>query len=106
MLIEKRLTVSYKHTAETGSLATNKKQETLHNFSKKDIPLDFVALDQDLSDLANNYDKISKVRFLIIVQQIRNKLFELCNLRVYDMDIRQFASHEPGDRTPLNSECA
>jgi hypothetical protein len=82
-----------------------KNKEVVFGFRNKDIELAFVDVDEQLAQLAKNYDNISKVRRLITIQQIRNRLFELCNLCVYGMNIRDFASHEPGDKTPVNSEC-
>lgn len=89
---------------ENEYLAKKKNSEPVHDFRNKDIHLVFVYVDEQLAELARNYDNISKVRRLITIQQIRNRLFELCNLCVYGMNIRDFASHEPGDKTPLNSE--
>jgi|SRR5215216_3756757 len=86
-------------------LAKKKQIEGSGDFSKKNIELAFVEVDDQLKQLANNFDNMSKVRRLITIQQIRNRLFELGNLCVHDMDVREFASHESGDKTPLNSEC-
>ena len=107
MLIEKRLTVSYKHTAENEGLAKKKKQETLHNFRNEDIHLAFVDADQQLKQLAQRHleGNISKTRHFITVQEIRDQLFQLCNLVLYGLNVRDFCSHEPGDKTPLNSRC-
>ena len=69
---------------------------------KKDIQLAFIDVDEQLAQLARDYDSISKVRRLITIQEIRNRLFELCNLCVHNMNIREFVSHEPGDETPQN----
>jgi hypothetical protein len=102
--MEKRLALRYKHSTESGYLATNKNLEALPSFRKEDIHLTFIDVDNQLKHLAEN-DNISKVRRFITIQEIRNRLFELCNLCIHGMDIHAFASHEPGDKTPLNSEC-
>jgi hypothetical protein len=81
-----------------------KKLEPVSDFGKKDLELTFVEVDDQLAELATSYDTISKVRRLITIQQIRSRLFELCNLCVHGLDIRAYASHKPGDKTPLNSE--
>lgn len=104
MSIEKRLTVSYKHTAKNEGFAKNKNQEALHNFRKEDIHLAFVDADEQLAQLAQNIDELSNVRRFITIQEIRQRLHWLCNLWLYQSDTRTFASHEPGDLTPLNSE--
>jgi hypothetical protein len=86
-------------------LSKKKQLEGSGDFSKKNIELAFVEVDTQLKQLANNFDNMSKVRRLITIQQITNRLFELGNVCVHRMDVRKFASHEPGDKTPLNSEC-
>jgi hypothetical protein len=86
-------------------LSKKKQLEGSGDFRKKNIELEFVEVDTQLKQLANNFDNMSKVRRLITIQQIRNRLFELGNVCVHRMDVRKFASHEPDDKTPLNSEC-
>jgi hypothetical protein len=96
--------VSFKRYSKTGYLAKNRNPGPVFDFSKQNIELVFVDVDEQLAQLAKNYDNISKVRRLITIQEIRNRLFELYNLCLHGMDIRGFASHEPGDKTPVNSE--
>ena len=98
--MDKILTLRYNIIAKTEELAKKNNSEAVHDFRKKGIELPFVDVDEQLAQLAENYDNISRVRRLITIQQIRNRLFELCNLCVYGMNVREFASHEPGDRTP------
>ena len=108
MLIEKRLTLRYKHIAESESIAKKKRLEAVPNFRKKDIELAFVDIDQQSKQLAEQYGSISKVRAIITIQEIRNRLFEdIYNRGLYNgFDVRAFASHEPGEKTPLNfKEC-
>ena len=102
--MEKRLSLRYKHSSESGYLATNKSLETVPNFRKNDIELAFVDIDEQLKQLAFD-DNISRVRQITITQQVRNRLFELYNEWLYDLNVHEFASHEPGDKTPLNSRC-
>src|SRR5215217_6734470 len=86
-------------------LAKKKHIEGSGDFSKKNIELAFVEVDTQLKQLANNFDNMSKVRRLITIQQVRNRLFELGGVCVHRMDVRGFASHDHDDLTPLNSEC-
>jgi uncharacterized Fe-S radical SAM superfamily protein PflX len=103
--MENSETLPFIVSTENGDLSKNKNVETLPDFQKDKIQEAFVDVDCQLKQLAQNYDNLSKVRRLITIQEIRNRLFEVCNLCVHDMDVRRFASHGPGDKTPLNSEC-
>jgi|SRR5918996_3407174 hypothetical protein len=68
---------------------------TSNNFQKtrNNIALVFVDVDQRLRELAevHRQGNISKVRHFILLQEIRNSLFELCNLCLYNLDIHEFA---------------
>jgi hypothetical protein len=92
-------------STKNGDLATNKSIEALPDFQKNKIQETFVDIDAQLKEIAelHRQGNISKTRHFIIIQQIRNRLFELYNLGIHDLDVRRFASHEPGDKTPLNS---
>jgi hypothetical protein len=96
----------FKHYSKNEGLAKNKNLETVANFRRKDIERAFADVDDQLKQLAEQHRQgnISKTKHLIIVQEIRNRLFELCSLAIHNMDVRRFASHEPGSKTPLNSE--
>jgi|SRR5215216_3927412 len=89
---------------ENGYLATKKAKEGLIDFRKEEIHLAFADIDEQLAQLAKS-DNISKVRRLITIQEIRNRLFELCSKCLYNLNVREFASHEPGSQTPLNGGC-
>jgi hypothetical protein len=102
--MEKRLTLNYKHIARTEGLAKNKKLEAVPDFRKQNIHLAFADMDEQLKQLAFG-GNISHVRRITTIHQIRNRLFELCNQCLYGLDVREFASHEPDDKTPLNSRC-
>jgi hypothetical protein len=85
------------------NLAKNNRIESFNDFRKNDIELAFVDVDEQLKQLAFNDEYMSRVRRIAIIQQIRNRLFELYNEWLYGLNVREFASHEPGDKTPLNN---
>src|SRR5215218_8960292 len=95
----------HEYFSKTGDLATNNCLERRANFRKEGIQHAFVDIDEQLKQLVKSYDEISKVRRFIIIQEIRNRLYELCSVCLYELDTNKFASHEPGSQTPLNSEC-
>ncbi len=95
----------YKYFSKTRDLATNNCSERCITFRKEDVQRAFIDIDEQLKQLTKSYDDISKVRRFIIIQEIRNRLYELCCMCLYGLDTRKFASHKPGSQTPLNSEC-
>ena len=87
-------------------VAKKKDLESQPDFGKKNIELAIVDIDTQLLQLAKDYGNISKVRAIITIQQIRKRLFEeVFNQCLNGLDVRWFASHGPGDTTPLNSRC-
>jgi hypothetical protein len=103
MIDESRSDLSIKSPASK-VLAKKNKIEGSDDFSKKNIKLAFADVDEQLKQLAQD-DSMSKVRRFITIQEIRNRIFEVGSLYVHHMDVRKFASHEPADKTPVNSEC-
>ena len=92
---------------ENGDLAKNKRQEADLDFKKQNIYLAFVDICEQLKQLAQAHldGNISKTRHFITIQEITNRIFEAANEALYGINMHEFASHEPGDKTPLNSRC-
>jgi hypothetical protein len=97
--------MQHKYFSKTRDLSTNNCSKRRAKFRKEDLQCAFVDIDEQLKQLNNSYDDISKVRRFITIQEIRNRLYEVCSVYLYRLDTRKFASHEPGSQTPLNSEC-
>ena len=71
--------------------------------SKTQIQLCIVGIDEQLNELYN--ELMSYPSSLIFrVTKIRNEFFRLSNY-VEGLNVVKFASHEEGDKTPLNAEC-
>jgi hypothetical protein len=61
----------------------------------------FIDVDIQLKQLGKTQDLQQLKRF---IPEIRDQLFQLYCLCVYNLHVKAFASHEPADKTPLNSE--
>jgi hypothetical protein len=93
---------SYSKKLPSNVLARKKNIGSLAGLRKNKIELAFIDVESQLKQLGQIQDLKQAGWF---VYNIRNHLSELYNKYIYYFDVRNFASHEPGDNTPLNSEC-
>ena len=71
--------------------------------SKTEVQLCIIGIDEELNELYNELMSYpSSMIFRVI--RIRNEFFRL-SYYVEGLYVVRFASHEEGDKTPLNSEC-
>ena len=69
---------------------------------RPELEAEFIDINYQLKLLENTKDS-AMVKWVIPI--IRARLFKMYNLVVYGLDVEAFASHNAGDKTPLNSEC-
>jgi uncharacterized metal-binding protein len=83
------------------SSSKKKKLEGVTDFRKNKIEDAFVEVDYQLIAIASckNMEQVRRH-----IPNIRAQMFELYNYCVHGLNIREFASHQPDDKTPLDSE--